>query len=583
MLVKNYEQFKRIIKFTATIVILSLQTAVYWVVWHQYYNTLIKQPFTQSGNQIILGVYALILLIFLKSHGGNKVGYFKKFDIAYAQILSNIFVNGIAYIQICLLALRFINVIPILIMTGIDMVIIIGWTLVTSAIYKKLYPIPKMISLYGERPANSLIMKMSSRSDKYQIATDINVNKGLEGIKQVIQNLEAVINWDIPSDLRNQILKYLSMLNQYIKSKILLTGNSDIAIYNFRKEIIERLLEENYEVYIVLPYGDKVDELIEMGCHFIDLAIDRRGTNPIKDLFVLINYIKILRRIRPSVALTFTIKPNIYAGIACKTLNIPFIANITGLGTSLENKGILHSVALKLYKIGLHRAACLFFQNKGNQIFFKNQQLAVRNIRLIPGSGVNLAEHSFEEYPANDEVINFIYIGRIMKDKGVGELFDAIPKVTAHYQNVYFNIIGDSEEDYTEQILNLEKQGNTKYHGKQSDVHSFIKDSHVTVLPSYHEGMANALLESASSGRPVLASKVTGCLETFDEGISGLGFESKNVDSLVQTIIKFIEMPYEQKKEMGIAGRKKMEREFNRQNVVNAYIEEIEKVMIKKS
>lgn len=208
MLMKNYEQFKRIIKFTAALVILTLQTSVYGVVCHQYYNTLLKQPLVRSRSLIIVGVYALILLIFTKTYGGYKVGYFKKFDIAYSHILSNIFANGISYIQLCLLGLRFMNVIPILIMTGIDIFIIICWTFASGEIYKKLYPPHKMLLLYGERPAEIFIKKLSSRSDKYQICAAMNVDKGMEAIEQVLKNFEAVMIWDIPSQKRNQILKY---------------------------------------------------------------------------------------------------------------------------------------------------------------------------------------------------------------------------------------------------------------------------------------------------------------------------------------------------------------------------------------
>ena len=226
--------------------------------------------------------------------------------------------------------------------------------------------------------------------------------------------------------------------------KVLLVGNHEIVIYNFRKEIIERLLEENYEVYIVLPYGKKVDILIDMGCHFIDLPIDRRGTNPIRDFSLFMNCIKIFKQIKPNVVLTYTIKPNIYGGIACKLLSIPFIANITGLGTSIENSGILHKFSLFLYKIGLYNANCVFFQNKSNLDFFINKKIVKGNMRLVPGSGVNIKEHCYEEYPSESNYIRFIYVGRLMRDKGIVELFNAIPKVIDRYSNVYFDIVGDS-------------------------------------------------------------------------------------------------------------------------------------------
>jgi galacturonosyltransferase len=166
-----------------------------------------------------------------------------------------------------------------------------------------------------------------------------------------------------------------------------------------------------------------------------------------------------------------------------------------------------------------------------------------------------------------------------MKAKGIDELLEAIERVKNKYSNVQLDIVGFCEEDYSDKLKEYEKQEFIKYHGQQDDIHTFIKDCHALVLPTYHEGMANVLLEAASTGRPVLASNIPGCKETFDEGVSGLGFEVKNVDSLVKAIIKFIDLPYEEKKAMGIAGRKKMEREFDRNIVVNAYLEEINRVI----
>jgi galacturonosyltransferase len=147
-----------------------------------------------------------------------------------------------------------------------------------------------------------------------------------------------------------------------------------------------------------------------------------------------------------------------------------------------------------------------------------------------------------------------------MKAKGTEELFEAAKIVKEKYPFVHFDLLGFSEEDYTQQLDELTKRGIIHYHGQQDDVHSFIKKSHATILPSYHEGLANSLLESASSGRPVLASRVPGCKETFTEDVSGLGFEVKSVDSLV-------------------AGRRKMENEFDRKMVIDAYVDEIKKTM----
>jgi glycosyltransferase involved in cell wall biosynthesis len=359
--------------------------------------------------------------------------------------------------------------------------------------------------------------------------------------------------------------------------KILVLANFGLGLYNFRKELLKELINQQHEVYISLPSDVYVPKLISLGCHFVETCLERRGTNPIKDGKLLLHYIKIINGMKPDVVLTYTIKPNVYGGLACRLTRTPYITNITGLGTSLENKGVIQKITLRLYKTGLKNASCLFFQNETNLTFFLDKEIvkSKTRLRLVPGSGVNLAQHPLEEFPEENEQNSFLFIGRMMKAKGIEELLKAAKIVKEKYPGTQFDLIGSCEEDYQQQLAELHTSGIIHYHGQQDDVHSFIKESHATILPSYHEGTANVLLESASSGRPVLASRVPGCIETFDEDVSGFGFEVKSVESLVEAIIKFIRLPYEQKKAMGIAGRKKMEKEFDRKIVVKAYLNEI--------
>ncbi|MGG1399983.1 glycosyltransferase family 4 protein [Bacillus salipaludis] len=357
--------------------------------------------------------------------------------------------------------------------------------------------------------------------------------------------------------------------------KILVLANFGMGLYNFRKELLEELINQNNEVYVSLPNDEYVPKLKSLGCKFVETQLERRGTNPIKDLKLLLHYIKIIKRIKPQVVLTYTIKPNVYGGLACQFTRTPYFTNITGLGTSVENESVIQKITLMLYKAGLKKSSCLFFQNETNLKFFVNRKLVKSKTRLVPGSGVNLEQHNFEEYPMDNEKNRFLFMGRMMKAKGIEELLHAAKIVKENYPNTQFDLIGPCEEDYHQQLVELSQLGIIRYHGQQNDVHSFIKQSHATILPSYHEGTANVLLESASSGRVVLASNVPGCRETYDEEISGFGFEVRSVESLVDAIFKFINLPYEQKKAMGIAGRKKMEKEYDRKIVINAYIEEI--------
>lgn len=362
------------------------------------------------------------------------------------------------------------------------------------------------------------------------------------------------------------------------KVKILILVNHDMTIYQFRLELVERLLADGYEVHISSPYGERIDDLVACGAVYHRISIDRHGMNPLKDLSVLRKYQKLMSEICPTAVLSYTVKPNVYGGIAARWYHIPFIATVTGLGISVGNGGIKEKIVLRLYKTGLWHAQLVCFQNKENMNFMLRHGVVKGAYCLLPGSGVNLLQHCQEPYPENENELIFTTIGRIMKDKGTNELLIAARAVKMKYPKVRFRLIGSFEDDYRSVIEAAVAAGTVEYIEQQKDIHSFIMESHAIVHPSYHEGMSNVLLEASATGRPVLASDIPGCRETFDEGVSGFGFTARNSESLVRAIEKFINLPYEKKVKMGQAGRTKMEREFDRSFVVKKYMEEIEKL-----
>jgi galacturonosyltransferase len=255
--------------------------------------------------------------------------------------------------------------------------------------------------------------------------------------------------------------------------------------------------------------------------------------------------------------------------MACGKLKIPYVANVTGLGV-VGDGGIMQKLMLWLYKQGLKKAKCVFFQNQANEALFREKKVVSRATELLPGSGVNVERFSFMEYP-DAKTTNIVFVGRIIKDKGVFELAQATEKLKAQ-EELCFTIVGDVEYGAENPFIN---KPNVNCVGFHKDVKPYLEKAHAIVLPSYHEGMANVLLEAAACGRPILASNIPGCQETFDEGVTGFGFEPKSVESLCEAIEKFIALSYEQKREMGKAGRKKIEEQFNRQIVVDKYLEQI--------
>lgn len=361
--------------------------------------------------------------------------------------------------------------------------------------------------------------------------------------------------------------------------KVLVLANFGMGLYQFRKELLTNLIQKKCDVFISLPEDEYVEKMVDMGCIYVKTEFNRRGINPLADLRLIYQYIKIMREIMPDIVLTYTIKPNVYGGIACRITKVPYVTNITGLGTSIEKKGLLKIITLMMYRLGLSKASCVFFQNTSNQEFFVNNGIVKGNNRLLPGSGVNLHQHRFEPYPEEAAPLRFVFIGRMMKAKGIDELIQAAKIIKEKYPQVNFDLVGGCEEYYDQKLKELNRDGIINYHGKQEDVHEFLASSHAIILPSYHEGLANVLLEAASTGRPILASKVPGCIETFDDSVSGFGFEVKNADKLVEAVEKFIQLPHEHKKMMGIAGRKKMEKQFDRDFVVHCYLEEMSRIL----
>lgn len=359
--------------------------------------------------------------------------------------------------------------------------------------------------------------------------------------------------------------------------KIVILSNSGMGLIKFRKELIESFLRNGDEVIVSVPRDEYAKRIEALGCRFIHTEVDRKGKNILKDLNLIMEYFKIARTEKPDIILTYTIKPNLYGGIISSILNIRYISNITGLGNALVSEGLLSKIIIGLYRRSLKKAQTVFFQNSSNLKFFNDHQIYLRNSVLVPGSGVNIDEFQYLEYPKQTEPLNFLFIGRLMKSKGINELLLAIEHIQSNYNNIKFHLVGNYEENYEEKLKNFQEKGLLVYHGQQDNIIPFMQQANAIIQPSHHEGMSNVLLEAAACGRPILASDIPGCKETFDEGESGLSFIPNNSESLITTIEKFIEMAYDEKKKMGINGRKKIEKEFNRKVIVNSYINEIYK------
>lgn len=358
--------------------------------------------------------------------------------------------------------------------------------------------------------------------------------------------------------------------------KIVVAANNSGGLYGFRKELLCDFLKKNVEVVCFTPFDVDVEKLEELGVKLVETPIDRRGLNPIKDILLFFKYLKLIKREKPDLVVTYTIKPNIYASIASKLLHVEYANNITGLGTAFQNDGLLRKIVVALYKIAFSKSKVVFFENIENLNTIVDLGIVSREKTFLSnGAGVNLEEFSFVEYPSQSEVTKFLFMGRIMAEKGVNELFDACHKL---YENGYkFNldVLGSYEEDYKEIIDNYINEGWLKFHGYQNDVRPFIRDCNCFVLPSWHEGMANTNLECASMGRPIITSNIHGCLEAVIDGKTGYLVEKKNANDLYEKIKRFIELPYDEKVKMGQASHNHIAEVFDKKKVVENTVERL--------
>lgn len=358
--------------------------------------------------------------------------------------------------------------------------------------------------------------------------------------------------------------------------KILIFANNDVGLYQFRKELIEELLKTN-EVTIALPYGELVEPLKVMGCKFVDTPLERRGMNPFKDIQLLKKYRTIIKKEQPDRVITYTIKPNIYGGLASRLLKIPYLVNITGLGTAFQKEGLFRKLVSLMYKTGLKKAKTVFFENAENmQIFLEENIVRKDQVCLLNGAGVNLEHYQVLDYPFGNQT-KFLYIGRIMREKGIDEMIGAMKRLVDEGIQCTLDVVGSYEEDKRDIMERCEAEGWLHYHGYQKDVRPFIAASHCFVLPSWHEGMANTNLECAAMGRPLITSNIHGCKEAVIDGKSGFLCEKQNVDSLYDVMKKFVELSYEERKAMGLSGRKHVEKVFDKKKVVEETIKEIMK------
>lgn len=360
--------------------------------------------------------------------------------------------------------------------------------------------------------------------------------------------------------------------------KILVLANHYNTLRIFRRELLQALSAEGHDVVISVPPCDEENQKIleSYGTKVLFTVFERRGKNPFADLKLLSDYKTLIKNEKPDKVITYTIKCNIYGATACKKYGIPCYVNVTGLGSAFQGYGVMRRLVSVMYKISLNKAKKIFFENEGNRnTFVKGGIVRSERTVVMPGAGVNLTEFAPVPYPENDDMVRFLFVGRIMREKGMDEYFSTIKRIRKDYPNTEFDFIGWYEDNYEAQVKQLEADGYIHFYGFQADVKPFIEAAHCSVLPSWHEGMSNTLLESAAMCRPLITGNIHGCKEAVEDGVNGYLFEVRNEESLYYAMLKFIKLSHEDKKAMGRAGRLRMEKYFDKNKVVEYTMNEI--------
>lgn len=361
--------------------------------------------------------------------------------------------------------------------------------------------------------------------------------------------------------------------------RIVLTGNTCFKLANFREGLIYALLARGCEVLILAPADGYQEKLEAMGCIVHDLPMDRNGISPFAEAALLWRIFTFLKRERPSMVFGYTIKNNIYAGMACRWLGISFVPNVTGLGPAFNGRGVLNQIVLTLYRLAFARAKAVFFQNPEDRATFLSAKLVeAERTQLLPGSGVDLERFTVQPMPSEEGGVTFLLVARLLWDKGVGLFADAARILRKSNPKVRFQLLGPPDPASRsgipiEQIEDWVREGVIEYLGQTQDVRPALAAAHCVVLPSwYREGTPRVLLEAAAAGRPVITTDMPGCRDTIKEGQTGFICAPQDPDSLVDAMQRFIALSQSERTAMSLATRMRAQNAFDERFIIDAYL-----------
>lgn len=360
-----------------------------------------------------------------------------------------------------------------------------------------------------------------------------------------------------------------------------MTVNAAWNIWNFRRPVVEALAGDGHRITVLAPPDDAAAELERLACRFRPLEMSVKGLNPLADLKLQRRFKRVFQEEQPDVVLSYTIKNNIFGARAARAVGVPFLPNVTGLGTAFQSGKLLQTVAEQLYRRSFNALPTVFFQNEDDRdLFLDRAMIRADQARLLPGSGIDLVRFTPVAMPPEKGPPVFLMIARLLRDKGVVEFVEAARRIKVRHPKARFQLLGGTGAENRSAIdaaavENWVAEGVVEYLGTTNDVRPAIAAASCVVLPSYREGAPRTLIEAAAMARPVITTDVPGCRAVVERDVSGFLCEVRSAESLATTIERFLALSPEVKQSMGKAGRAKMEREYEQTIVVQAYREAI--------
>lgn len=361
--------------------------------------------------------------------------------------------------------------------------------------------------------------------------------------------------------------------------KLTLVANTAWSMFNFRRGLLSRLIDDGYQLIIIAPHDDYSDKLRAMGCVVVDLPIEAKGTNPLQDLKLIHTLYRLYQQITPDFIIHYTIKPNIYGSLAAKIAGIPSLAITTGLGYTFVNDNFIAKIARQLYKMAFRYPKEVWFLNEDDrQVFLAYSLVSENKAKLLHGEGVNVSHFSPIPSSSGNNPTTFLLIARMLWDKGIGEYIEAARVIKGKYPKTHFQLLGACDVPNPslisrEQISIWESEGIVEYLGITDDVRTVIANVDCVVLPSYREGIPRTMLEAAAMAKPLIVSDAPGCKDVVINGKTGFLCKVKNRDSLAAAMELIINQSTQERVDIGVAGRNLVLQKFDEQVVIKKYID----------